>query len=144
MPGLRGMEPGDFREGGVWRSDAFLHQLSTNGSLLLLPNHDRIWQESFWRITGRPHTGWSTERILLQRLPASMVRRALWQASYQWWLALLSYRKELAEFSLERGMIEEPIIERIDHDLLQTAENLERLRWCATDDDAGQIRVIAG
>jgi hypothetical protein len=144
MPGLRGMDPGDFREGGTWRSEAFLHQLSLNGSLLLLPNHDRIWQESFWRISGRPETGWSTERLLLQRLPASTVRRALWQTSYQWWLALLSYRRELADYCLQRGMLDEPLIDRLDRDLLRSAENLERLRWCVTDNDSGPIEVIRG
>ena len=119
-----------------------MHQLSMNGSLLLLPNHDRIWRDSYWKGNDRPQRGWSTERLVLLGLPAWQVRRELWESSWRWWSAMSSYRRELGQFMLLRGLVDDPRMQRLDDELLRVSGQLEELAWCLEDDQTGQIEVV--
>jgi hypothetical protein len=125
-----------------WRKDAFMHQLSSNGSLLLAPNHDPVWEDALWSITGRPYTGWTTNSHLLRLLPAGVVRRMLWHASLEWWRAMMTYRMDLADFASVRGIIDMEEIDLFDKDLERVARQLQKLSWCAVDTDKGRIDTV--
>lgn len=142
MSGLRGMVLGEIRGQGRWRSESFMHQLSLNGSLLLHPNHDRIWSESFWQQNMRPRRGWVTERQVLLSLPAGQVRRELWQASFRWCSAILAFRRELGEYLALRGLAGDPLEQDLDAQILRVSAQLEELSWCLEDDDQGQIEIV--
>lgn len=143
MPGMKSMRIRDIRrQSGEWRSDVFMHQLSENGSLLLYSNHDKLWIEIYWALTGRQGSGWTREARILRALPAGIVRQLLWRTSYLWWEARLSSRGDLAKFCMNQGMLEEDIVLRLDHRLERTARQLGELVWCAGDEDRGRIKTI--
>lgn len=125
-----------------WRKGSFLHQLSLNGALLLAPNHDPIWQEALWTITGRPDVGWTTNQQIFRIMPAGVVRQILWHASLEWWQAMMTYRQDIAEFALERGLLEIEEVESLDRDLDRVALQLEQLAWCAVDQEKGRIKTV--
>ena len=143
MPGMKSMRLREIRrEKGEWRSDVFMQQLSENGSLLLYKNHDKLWIEVYWMLTGRQGSGWTREAQILRYLPAGVVRQLLWRTSYFWWEAMLASREDLARFCLRHGLLEEDVVLRLDHKLERTASQLGELLWCASDQDRGRINTI--
>lgn len=130
------------KETGQWRSETFMQQLSDNGSLLLYKNQDDLWMEIYWILTGRQGSGWTREARLLRTMPAGVVRQLLWRTSYLWWEALISVRKDVAYFSMRRGMLQDEEVIQLDGTLERTAKQLEQLAWCASDKDQGRIRTI--
>lgn len=125
-----------------WNPDGLLHQLSMNGSLLLTANHDRMWLDAYREIVGDNKVSWEVEREILLSLPAWQVRRALWRASLDWWLAVLSYRKQLSAAMLDRGIESLPEVEVLDAALERTALQLGELAWCARDTDKRKISTV--
>jgi len=143
MPGMKTMKIRELRrENCDWRSEVFMQQLSENGSLLLYTNHDQLWIEIYWALTGRSGSGWTRESRILRSLPAGAVRQLLWKTSYLWWEAMHSVRIDVARFSLRRGLLEDESTTRLDALVLQTARQLDQLAWCASDEDQGRIRTI--
>lgn len=143
MPGMKSMSLREIRrERGEWRSDVFMHQLSENGSLLLYQNHDKLWIEIYWMITGRQGSGWTREAQILRYVPAGAVRQLLWRTSYLWWEAVLASREDLARFCFRQGILEEDRLLRLDHKLQRTSLQLGDLAWCASDQDRNRIETI--
>lgn len=143
MPGMKTMRIRGLRkETGQWRSETFMHQLSENGSLLLYRNQDDLWMEIYWILTGRQGSGWTREARLLRSMPAGVVRQLLWKTSYLWWEARLAVREDVALFALRRGVLEDESVIQLDGTLERTARQLEKLSWCASDQDRGRIRTI--
>ncbi len=132
----------------LWREDAFLHQLSRNGSLLLLENSDERYQRFLAGLIGlTPGVDWNFQRSLLRALPASIVRRALWRASVLWWLSSETDRRSRSHKALAAGaltLLSENYLWKAEASSLERTEVLlEKLAWCGQDTgDEDPIAVI--
>jgi hypothetical protein len=118
-----------------WRTNCFLHQLSTNGNLLQVENSNPMWRDCLSFALGQePDASWSRQFALLQHLPRSLVRTACWRASYDWYLGALTVQRVLHQQASENGVLL-PLLGsewyldyvRVLH---ETGMNLARLSWC--------------
>jgi hypothetical protein len=139
-----------FADYKLWREDAFCHQLSANGSLLLAHNHDPLWHALICQIIGWPDVAeWPRVRSVLRALPAWQARRALWRASYLWFAYHLRWHIEMLRLTGRFGVADEyyeaPATEALMRRLQLRAQQLDDLSWCAiqrTDSDDTSIAVV--
>jgi hypothetical protein len=135
-------------EGKRWREEAFLQQLSQNGSMMLAVNHDLLWRECLERILGQPRgSEWSRMSGLLRAMPASMARQRLWRAS-EWWL-VETQRLHLNSmyFVMEGGaalseLLDNPLSKKLQDDLALRSHQLEELSWCLEDQSQETIAIV--
>jgi len=125
-----------------WRPQSFLHQLSGNGSLVWRENHDREWLAQLGRRLGRPDISWEQARQILARQPASMTRKALWEASAAWLEEMRRLYPRIAAWTLEAGIDPPAPLRQLEEEIALRGEQLERLEWCRRDDAKGRVRII--
>ena len=136
------------QEGKRWREEAFLHQLSSNGSMMLAANHDELWRECLQRVLGQPAGAtWERMRGLLRTLPASDARRRLWHASYLWWMNMQRIRLRISARSLHTSTLDQLLDSPQMHELHDRIDlrgrQLQNLAWClTTDDDQRTITIV--
>ena len=135
-------------QGISWREEAFLHQLSHNGSLMLAANHDELWLDNITGILGQPaDTSWETLAGLLRTLPAHKARRALWLASEQWWHIRQLLRANALSVAAGAGALDDylakPAVLTLARDLELRYSQLEELAWCLEGPQVGDGETIA-
>jgi hypothetical protein len=134
--------------GKSWREESFLHQLSGNGSLLLMANHDALWMEAICRVLGQPTgTSWESLRSLLRSMPAHEARRRLYTASSLWYVQAERLRLRMLARSLRSGAYGEASVEGPLADLGRScalrARQLTDMAWCLEGRDTGSIAVVS-
>lgn len=131
-----------FADKTLWRESSFLNQLSLNGSMLWIPNHNKYWRVLCAEIMNRPSTGWSGLRNELEQTPAGVVRNILYRASYQYHLqALDAYEKFIEASLVSTGRI--PVeVKEFEASLNNSALLLRELHWCSVDRDKARIKII--
>lgn len=124
-----------------WREDSFLQQLSMNGSMLWMPNHDSYWLLLCDEAMRKPNTGWTTLREFLVEQPSGQVRRVLWHTSYQYFRQLKTAYLLFLEASLQSGE-RPPEVKALEERLERIQAQLKKLQWCAEDKSAGKIEIV--
>lgn len=130
-----------------WREESFLQQLSLNGSLMLADNHDRLWLD---KLTNLMHlssgSSWSFIQSVLRTLPASVARRLLWRASWQWLVESELARTQTIERARQGGYLASLLAKadmRSQADRLSlTAWQLDVLAWVLEDDEQETIGIV--
>lgn len=141
----------EVREAGKhWREDAFLHQLSHNGSMMLAVNHDQLWRECLASTLGQSQSmSWEWLCGLLRIMPESAARQRLWRASYLWWMHTQRLRLRVLASGLEAGILpylaDSAPMRDLARQLLLRGRQLEELAWCQQEvasADEGTITVV--
>ena len=130
----------------LWRDDILLHQLTVNGSLLLVDNTDELFRALLAPTLAQPaDTPWSALRELLRLLPAHLARRVLWRASLRWWTTVAAVQLAQQTFALRDGRLDElaqsPDQQAVSRRLSRLAELLDELAWCNSASDADETRI---
>jgi hypothetical protein len=124
----------------LWRERTFLHQLSRNGALLWVENHDQLWQRLLSENLGF-RASWPEQRRILRLLPANLVRRLLWQTSERWFEARWGAYRRLCRFALLHGLQPEQCLGGLERRLCLAASQLDELLWCRHDRERGPIEI---
>jgi hypothetical protein len=130
----------------LWRDGILLHQLTVNGSLLLIDNTDELWRRLLApTLAQAPDAQWMSLRGLLRLLPAHLARRALWRTSRRWLLIQAAAQLAQHAHALHTGQLARvaatPEQQALTRRLERTAQMLDDLTWCDSATDDGTIAV---
>ena len=130
----------------LWRDDILLHQLTVNGSLLLIDNTDALFRAILAPTLAQPaDTPWENLRGLLRLLPAHLARRALYRASLRWftttWALQYSQQATALRYGFLAAFNQRPDQQALARRLARAAAMLDELEWCQTDTSGEQGRI---
>lgn len=130
----------------LWRDGILLHQLTVNGSLLLIDNTDELWRRLLApTLDQSSDADWTALRGLLRLLPAHLARRALWRTSRRWLLVQAAAQLAQHAHALRTGQLARvaatPEQQQLTRRLRHAAELLDDLAWCDSATDDGTIDV---
>jgi len=126
----------------LWRPASFLQQMSLNGSLLLVPNHDQFWIQGLAEMMDERGRGWTSLSARLRAMPGSSARKLLWRSSYRWWRQGQKAYPALCELSWRYQLDRPEELLRFERSLARTAVQLEALAWCEYDVQREPIDVV--
>jgi len=126
----------------LWRPASFLQQLSLNGSMLLVRNHDHHWLDKLATTMNEAGSGWASLSARLRSMPAGSARKLLWRTSHRWWKDSADAYPQMSALAWRYGLERPDSLLSFDKSLRRTALQLETLSWCERDVERKPIKVI--